>query len=423
MKKIALPLLMAGALVVSSLAGCSAKTGSSAGGEGGKTASGYSADAKLKIWGSQEDQEMYKGMIEMFKKEVPEAAGWTIELAVVQGADANKELMKDASAAADIFDFASDQLMSLQASNALYRITKNKDLITAGNSEESIEAASIDGELYGYPLAATTFLMFYDKSMYTEEEVKNLNTMMSKELPAGVTNFSFDIDNGWFNSCFFQGAGCRLFGEDGTDPTACDFNSDKGVMVGNYLIDLAVSPKFANQDGPILLKAFESKKLGATFQGPWDAANIKELLGDDYGVTVLPQITLEDGSTVQLASMMNFNLTGVNAQTIYPAEAMLLAEYMTCNDTALQYRLGLRPAAATNKKMAEVISADTSDEAMQALTKQAELSILQTSIPQVANFWTPAEAFGAGLMDQSITKSNVKEKLDLLVTNILTAIK
>ncbi len=39
--------------------------------------------------------------------------------------------------------------------------------------------------------------MFYDKSMYTEEEVKNLNTMMEKELPKGVTNCR------WFANTFF----------------------------------------------------------------------------------------------------------------------------------------------------------------------------------------------------------------------------
>ena len=61
---------------------------------GAKTESGYAKNAKLKVWGSQEDQEMYKKMIEAFQKEVPEAADWEIELAVVMGADAKTELLK-----------------------------------------------------------------------------------------------------------------------------------------------------------------------------------------------------------------------------------------------------------------------------------------------------------------------------------------
>ena len=417
MKKRTLACLLAGILAVGSLAGCGKKEEQTS---GAKTESGYAKNAKLKVWGSQEDQEMYKKMIEEFQKENPEAAAWEIELAVVMGADAKTELLKDASTAADVFDFASDQVMELQAANALYRITKNKDEIIANNLDTAIQSASVDGELYGYPVASTTFLMFYDKSMYTEEEVKNLNTMMEKQLPEGVTNFSMDIDNGWYNSCFFQAAGCRLFGEDGTDPKSCDFNSEKGLLAGNYLADLAANPKFANQDGAVLLKAFENRTLGATFTGGWDAELIKGYLGDDYGVTKLPEVTFEDGTTAQLASMMNFNLTGVNAQTKYPAEAMLLAEWMTNSDTALEMRYEMRPAASTNKKMEETIAADTENEALKALTEQAQLSVLQTSIPQVANFWTPTEAFGAGLMNQSITRDNMQESLDTMVKNILS---
>lgn len=417
MKKRTLACLLAGILAVGSLAGCGKKEEQTS---GAKTESGYAKNAKLKVWGSQEDQEMYKKMIEEFQKENPEAADWEIELAVVMGADAKTELLKDASTAADVFDFASDQVMELQAANALYRITKNKDEIIANNLDTAIQSASVDGELYGYPVASTTFLMFYDKSMYTEEEVKNLNTMMEKQLPEGVTNFSMDIDNGWYNSCFFQAAGCRLFGEDGTDPKSCDFNSEKGLLAGNYLADLAANPKFANQDGAVLLKAFENRTLGATFTGGWDAELIKGYLGDDYGVTKLPEATFEDGTTAQLASMMNFNLTGVNAQTKYPAEAMLLAEWMTNSDTALEMRYEMRPAASTNKKMEETIAADTENEALKALTEQAQLSVLQTSIPQVANFWTPTEAFGAGLMNQSITRDNMQESLDTMVKNILS---
>ena len=417
MKKRTLACLLAGILAVGSLAGCGKKEEQTS---GAKTESGYAKNAKLKVWGSQEDQEMYKKMIEEFQKENPEAADWEIELAVVMGADAKTELLKDASTAADVFDFASDQVMELQAANALYRITKNKDEIIANNLDTAIQSASVDGELYGYPVASTTFLMFYDKSMYTEEEVKNLNTMMEKQLPEGVTNFSMDIDNGWYNSCFFQAAGCRLFGEDRTDPKSCDFNSEKGLLAGNYLADLAANPKFANQDGAVLLKAFENRTLGATFTGGWDAELIKGYLGDDYGVTKLPEVTFEDGTTAQLASMMNFNLTGVNAQTKYPAEAMLLAEWMTNSDTALEMRYEMRPAASTNKKMEETIAADTENEALKALTEQAQLSVLQTSIPQVANFWTPTEAFGAGLMNQSITRDNMQENLDTMVKNILS---
>ena len=68
MKKRTLACLLAGILAVGSLAGCGKKEEQTS---GAKTESGYAKNAKLKVWGSQEDQEMYKKMIEEFQKENP----------------------------------------------------------------------------------------------------------------------------------------------------------------------------------------------------------------------------------------------------------------------------------------------------------------------------------------------------------------
>lgn len=67
MKKRTLACLLAGILAVGSLAGCGKKEEQTS---GAKTESGYAKNAKLKVWGSQEDQEMYKKMIEEFQKEI-----------------------------------------------------------------------------------------------------------------------------------------------------------------------------------------------------------------------------------------------------------------------------------------------------------------------------------------------------------------
>ena len=73
------------------------------------------------------------------------ADGYTFTYGVVSEADAQKEVNKDISAAADVFAFASDQTAILVNAGALYRVTKNKDQIVAENSEASISAASING--------------------------------------------------------------------------------------------------------------------------------------------------------------------------------------------------------------------------------------------------------------------------------------
>lgn len=401
------------------LAGCGSGGDDKAASGGQQASAGYAEDAKIKVWGSQEDQEMLQGMIEDFKEEYPEAAGWTIETAVVSAADAKTEVLKDPSVAADIFEFASDQLAELQSAGVLYRITKNKDQIVANNVENSVAAATIDGEMYGYPNTSNSFFMYYDKSKYTEEEVKSLDTMLEKDLGSGVTNFSMDIDNGWYSSAFWFGAGCTLFGEDGADPTQCDFNNEKGVLVGDYMLDLATNPKVKNQDDALLLAAFKEGTLGATLTGTWNAAAIEEYLGDNFGVTTVPTITLDDGTEVSPSTIVNFNLYGVNAQTKYPAESMLFAEYLT-SEKCQKTRFEVRNSSPTNVNLVNDAELLSTSPAVAVLSQQVETSTVQPSIPQIANFWSPLEAFGQDCIAKAVTKDNMQETMDTMVQGILS---
>lgn len=420
MKKKVLSVFLVSVMAISMLAGCgSGKKEAKAASGSGKSAAGYAEDAKLKVWGSQEDQDMLKEIIEDFKADNPEAAGWTIETAVVSSPDAKTEILKDPSVAADVFEFASDQIAELKDAGVLYRITKNKDEIIANNVENSIAAATVDGELYGYPNTSNSFFMYYDKSKYTEDEVKSLDTMLAKDLGSGVTNFSMDLDNGWYTSSFFFGAGCTLFGEDGADPKQCDFNNEKGVLVGDYLLDLCGNPKVKNQDDALLLASFKEGKLGASLTGTWNAAALKESLGDNFGVATVPAITLEDGTEVSPSTIVNFNLYGVNAQTKYPAESMLLAEYLS-NEKSQKVHFEVRNSAPTNKTLAADTELLGTSPAVEVLSKQIETSTVQPSIAQIANFWSPMEAFGQDCIAKSVTKENMQKTMDTMVQGILS---
>ncbi len=218
---------------------------------------------------------------------------------------------------------------------------------------------------------------------------------------------------------FFFGAGCTLFGEDGTDPKQCDFNNEKGVLVGDYLLDLCTNPKVKNQDDALLLASFKEGKLGASLTGTWNAAALQESLGDNFGVATVPSFTLEDGTIVSPSTIVNFNLYGVNAQTKYPAEAMLLAEYLT-NEKSQKTRFEVRNSAPTNKKLAADTELLSTSPAVEVLSKQIETSTVQPSIPQIANFWSPMEAFGQDCIAKAVTKDNMQATMDTMVEGILS---
>ena len=410
---------MALAMMTSILSGCS--RGSDSGSDNSGDTSGNGETVKLTVWGSQEDQDILMEMCEDFAKAHTDKH-YAFTMGVVSEADAANEVLKDVSAAADVFAFSSDQIGSLVSAGALYRITKNREEIENAATETAIRAATVDGELYGYPAVSDTYFLYYDKSKLSEEDVKSLDDIMAKDIPDVKTNFAMNLDDGWYQAGFFLGAGCTLFGEDGTDPTQCDFNSERGLLAGEYILNLAKSPKFgADFDDSMVKSGFANGTLAAAISGTWNSKEIESSLKENYGTAKLPEFTLSNGETVQMGSFANFKLIGVSSETDAPLDAMLLAEWLTSADNQ-ELRLEKRSFAPTNKELAGDTDTLSEIPAVRALTEQLQHATLQPSIPQMGSFWKPAEAFGQDVISGAVTMDNLQEKLDRLVQSALSNI-
>lgn len=65
--------------------------------------------------------------------------------------------------------------------NALAKLGgKYREEIEKTNSEEVLSSLVKDSELYGVPFTTNTWFMYYDKSVFSEEDIKNLDTMLKK---------------------------------------------------------------------------------------------------------------------------------------------------------------------------------------------------------------------------------------------------
>ena len=85
--------------------------------------------------------------------------------------------------------------------------------------------------------------MFYDKSFFTEDDVKSLDTMMEKAAAAGK-KVSMDVANGWYLYSFYAGAGLNLsLADDGVN-TVCNWNEAPGADVTQAVIDICKNPGF-----------------------------------------------------------------------------------------------------------------------------------------------------------------------------------
>ncbi len=222
---------------------------------------------RLMVWSPQNDQSRDNGewlqtMCEQFADEHPE---WDITFVygVADEATAAGQVAQDPDASADVFMYANDTLTTMTDANALAKIGGTyREAVESINSEELMDSLIMDEDLYGVPFTTNTWYMYYDKSVFSEEDVKNLDTMLEK----GVVSFPFV--NSWYLPAFYLGNGCTLFG-DGTDESAgVDFGGDKAVAVTDYLVDLEQNPNFKIDDLGLVSRVFVTEASTRCSQVP-----------------------------------------------------------------------------------------------------------------------------------------------------------
>ncbi|MBE5767394.1 MAG: extracellular solute-binding protein [Clostridiales bacterium] len=363
----------------------------------------------LKVWGSQEDQELLGILIDAFKAENADKT-WDISLGVVGEPDAKTRYLEDPAAAADVFAFANDQLIDLVNADALYEVTRNLDAIVAANSAGSVESASLDGVLYGYPMAADNgYFLYYDKSVFTEEDVQTLDGLLAKANEAGKKVF-MDVSNGWYIASFFMGAGCSLtLDENGNQ--LCDFNSEAGLAAGEAIRAFTADPAFLTGDDSVLTGGM-GDTIAAGVSGTWNAEAIQKKLGENYAAVKLPTFTA-NGEQIQMASFIGTKVIGVNTQTQFPVEAMMLAEYLT-NEASQAKRFEMRQIGPTNLNVA-ASDAVKANIALAALSAQGSFGVSQKLV--LGTYWTPAEAFGTAMENKST--DDMQTMLDAMVAQIV----
>ncbi len=423
MKKV-VALAMVGAMSVATLAGCGDNNAGESTATGTETAAkadgstGEVEKVNLKVWVPEEEIEVTQKMCDSFEEAHPEF-DCTIDVAVTDVADAPTSLTTDPDSAADVFEMPSGAVAELTDSGLLYPITAEIDSVLPLYGDGAIKACTKDDLLYAIPATPNCWFMYYNKSMYTEDEVKSLETMMEKDLGSDIKNFSCKIKDSWYLEAFFYAAGCNIFGEDGTNPNECTWNSEDGVTAGNYVIDLAKNPKYIEDVDGIGISLFKEGKLGAMCSGTWDAPALQEALGENFGACALPAINI-NGQDKNLSNFADYRCFSVKSSTAHPLAAQLLAEWLGNEENQLiRYKeVGASPACLSLQDNEEVAA----DVATCALIAQTEYATPQPSISQINGYWTPAAALGEGIINGEITSDNIQEKLDAVVESMTAEI-
>lgn len=388
----------------------------------------------LTLWGAEEDQDLLKELVGKFEETYPDQK-FNIEIGVESESTAKDTILTDVEAAADVYAFASDQIYDLQKAGALADLTEYDEAFQAvagksiedvknANSESSVEAATIDGELYAFPMAGdNSYFLFYDSSVISPEEAGSWDTLLAAAEKAGK-QVGMTLASGWYNAGFFYGAGFTTdLNDDGT--TSMDWNGTSadgytGVQVVQSMLDIAGNASFmAIADGDTS-NQIAAGGLCAVVSGTWDAQAAQEAFGDGYAAAKLPTFTVGEDQ-VQMGSAFGYKFVGVNAYSENIGWAAVLAEFLT-NEEAQIERFEARQIGPTNKVAVES-DAVKANAAISAVIEQSEFGVTQRV---GGKYWDPSKTFGENIAQGKIAaddEAGIQAALDNLVEGVTAPVE
>ena len=412
MKKI-IAMLMACLMVVGVLAACGETTNTPAGTTAPATeGTNEPIDVSLTVWGPQAELGENNGgwlpqWCEKFNEAHPE---WniTFKYEVCGEGDAGTNVTKDPTVAGDIYFFANDQLGTLLQANAIARLGgATLDQVKADNTPEIVNSVTSGEGVYGVPFTVNTWFMYYNKSIFTEEDVKSLDKMLEVAKEKNV-KVSFQLSTGWYFGSFYAANGGTYFG-DGTDASkGIQFGGENGVAVTNYLIDLVANPNFVNDASDAGKNGLKDGTVASYFSGTWDANATKELLGENWAAAAAPTITI-NGEAKQLLGFHGSKAIAVNPNCQNPQVASALAAFLATPEAQLaHYQFnGTAPvsnALADNAEVAADVSVKAANDAV------AYGSVMQPSLPEMGAYWGAAEAMANAIVNGEVTHENAEAK-------------
>ncbi len=361
----------------------------------------------IQLWCSELEsyQTVMKELTDKFQEQYPDV-DFNITIGAVSEQDAKDKVLEDIDAAADVFVFADDQVNELVNAGALQEIAATYTYDPKEtNSEGTVAAATVDGKLYAYPLTASNgYFLYYNSNVFSEEDVASWEALTAKAEEVG-TKVGMSIADGWYVYGFFAGAGCDLtMNEDNSN--TCDWNNATGLAVAESIENIASSPAFVNVVNEDAITMLKDGTLDAYVSGTWNAGSFEEQYGDGYAACKLPTFDV-NGTATQMGSYAGYKFVGVNSHSENVGWSMLLAEYLTNEESQLAV------GQATAEGPANIAAASQIDSpALAALAAQAEFADQQLV---GNNYWDPAKALGQNLVDGA---TDLQKVLDDAVAGI-----
>jgi arabinogalactan oligomer/maltooligosaccharide transport system substrate-binding protein len=366
----------------------------------------------MRVW--SEDRDWAQQMMAQFEALHPEYAFyWLYEEEGTYGLPQRLAAYQDLDPAVDVMVYLRSDLDELLALDALAPVTGS---VSSGVPQVLTDAVThSDGKRYGLPLSAQGDVLFYNKDLYTPEDLGSLETLMAK----GRVSYSLSASN--TSLALFLANGCTVYGPKGNDFSAgVQLGGGRGHEVVLRLTELLNDPALG--DRYLSRNRMDVEDMATGTVGAWIGSysmyrQFLSVMGPDkLGVAALP--TLRIGARdVPIQTTVDPLCVGVGRDSEHPALAQELAAFLASRESQLlRYSLcGSLPADTALKNDPAVAQYPHRVTSMEMVERGCYYPLSFQGTPE---YLTCLNDLLIEIVNGKVTKDDCRERWDQYLKNI-----
>lgn len=348
----------------------------------------------LKVWESEGPEKAYITFAARQYKKVDPSVKITYEPVGSTDSRAKIELDGPAGVGADVFVAPHDHIGALVEGGHVLPVD-DADTYLANFEDVAKIGASYGGAVYGYPLGAETYALFYNKSLVKEapktwdEVISFAKTYNNKA--EGKYALVWPVGDGYYGYMFMASFDAPLFGPNGDDRKQHNLNSPnaiKGLTFFQSLRKQILDVPASDVSGDFCNAQFSEGKAAMIITGPWKITDFKKS-GVDFGITTIPAFP---GSDHPGKTFSGVRLAFVSSYSEYPEQAKAFAKFITSKEM-LEKRYEMTDQIPPRKDI------NATGELSKGIKAQLAYASPMPTIPQLGTYWSSMNSAYSGIWD------------------------
>ena len=284
---------------------------------------------------------------------------------------------------ADLFAAPNDQIPTCVSANSILP-TENPEEIRKSVLGACSKALTYNGTMYGYPVSAETYAVFYNKDLIRENQVpKTWDDLIewikvfNAENP-GKQGFVMPVTSAYYTIVFATKNGNRLFGangENGNSPNMNTAAAKEGMKVLQELSNAMDHLDTQYLGDSTCVGMFQSGNAAMCVTGLW-SVNGFESAGINFGVVPMPSLPGESTPAVTFSGTRGMF---VSSYSKHPKEAADFARFLLTPEMQ-NLRFNLTQAMPA-------IDIKVESPYMDGFIKQLEYAVPMPLVSQMGKFW------------------------------------